>query len=195
MDELAELRRRIANIIRRGVISEVKMGSPIKVRVKLGEDEQSPWLPWCQTQSSAYVQYSDPPAVNDAVTIFSEAGDIQNGRVYPGANIDAIQVPAGSENEHVILFDDTTEVRYDRSEHHLKILLIEGGKYLIRGEGTLDGNVLITKELTVKGNIYGKSEVFDISGSMNQIRTIYNGHTHMNTPPPAPQMVVVAAEG
>ena len=36
-DEIADLRQRVANMIRRGVVSEVIPGNPVKVRVRLGK--------------------------------------------------------------------------------------------------------------------------------------------------------------
>ncbi|EGZ8549983.1 phage baseplate assembly protein V [Escherichia coli] len=188
-DEVAELRRRVADMVRRGVVEEVIPGSPVMVRVDIG-DALSPPLPWIQVQSGRYMQVSNYPAPGDAVTVISEAGDLRNGRVYPGANIDAIPVPAGSEHEHVILFDTGTEIRYDRQANVLSITLAEGGSYKITGRGTLDGPVEITDTLTVQGktkinadtqvlgNIGASQEITDKTGSMSKIREIYNTHDH-----------------
>ena len=188
-DEVAELRRRVADMVRRGVVDEVIPGSPVMVRVDIG-DVLSPPLPWIQVQSGRYMQVSNYPAPGDAVTVISEAGDLRNGRVYPGANIDAIPVPEGSEYEHVILFDTGTEIRYDRQANALSITLAEGGSYKITGRGTLDGPVEITDTLTVQGkatmnaeavvkaDLMVGGEVSDYHGTMSQIRIVYNGHNH-----------------
>ncbi|EFB5187752.1 phage baseplate assembly protein V [Escherichia albertii] len=188
-DEVAELRRRVANMVRRGVVEEVIPGSPVRVRVDIG-DVISPPLPWIQVQSGHYMQASNYPAPGDAATVISEAGDLCNGQVYPGVNIDAIPVPAGSEHEHIILFDTGTEIRYDRQANALFITLAEGGSYKITGKGTLDGPVEITDTLTVQGkttlnadavvkaNLSVGGEVSDHRGTMSQIRLVYNGHTH-----------------
>ncbi|EIY3353993.1 phage baseplate assembly protein V [Escherichia coli] len=153
-------------------------------------DVLSPPLPWIQVQSGRYMQVSNYPAPGDAVTVISEAGDLRNGRVYPGANIDAIPVPEGSEYEHVILFDTGTEIRYDRQANALSITLAEGGSYKITGRGTLDGPVEITDTLTVQGkatmnaeavvkaDLMVGGEVSDYHGTMSQIRIVYNGHNH-----------------
>lgn len=82
-DEVAELRRRVADMVRRGVVDEVIPGSPVMVRVDIG-DVLSPPLPRIQVQSGRYMQVSNYPAPGDAVTVISEAGDLRNGRVYPG---------------------------------------------------------------------------------------------------------------
>ncbi|OVV21862.1 baseplate assembly protein [Klebsiella pneumoniae] len=171
MDEIADLRQRIANMVRRGVISEVRMASPVMVRVRCGE-LPSPWLPWCQTQSGKHLQVSNPPAVGDAVTILSEAGDIRNGRVYPGANIAAVPVPSTSEDEHVMAFDNGTKISYDRSKNHLSIQLAEGGTWSIKGDGEIDG------ELLVKKSIQSEADISDKDGKMSKIRTTYNQHDH-----------------
>ncbi len=188
-DEVAELRRRVADMVRRGVVEEVIPGSPVMVRVDIG-DALSPPLPWIQVYSGRYMRVSNYPSPGDSVTVISEAGDLRNGRVYPGANIDAIPVPAGSEDEHVVLFDTGTEIRYDRKASALTITLADGGSYKITGKGTLDGPVEITDTLTVQGkttvnaateikedlNVGG--EVCDYRGTMSQIRLVYNGHNH-----------------
>ncbi|EGB2526586.1 phage baseplate assembly protein V [Salmonella enterica] len=188
-DEIADLRRRVANMIRRGVVSEVRMGSPVTVRVAIG-NITTPFLPWIQTQSGRHMQVSNPPAPGDAVTVLSESGDLRNGQVWPGQNIDAIPVPAPSEKHHIIRFDDGTAVRYDREAKSLTITLSEGGTYRITGKGTLDGPVEITDTLTVqgktqinadtkvKGNIGASEEITDKTGSMSGIRKIYNSHNH-----------------
>lgn len=190
MEEIIrDLQKRLANMIRRGVITEVQMGSPVKVRVGFGKII-SPLLPWCQTQSSKTVQVSDPPAVGDAVTVLSEAGDIRNGRVYPGDNIDAVPVPDGSDKEHITRYADGTEIRYNQEAHDLQITLAEGGTYTIKGKGTLDGPVTITKSLTVNenatvegtthsvGNLSSAAEVSDSKGSMSQVREVFDDHDH-----------------
>lgn len=176
-DELADLRQRVANMVRRGVITEVIPGKIVKVRVQLG-DVPSPPLPWCNMLSSGNFQARSLPKTGDAVTILSEAGDLRNGRVYPGANINAVQVPDGEESELAFVFENGTEFRYSQDNNTLSLILAEGGKYIIKGEGTLDGPVTITETLTVMQNIYGMAEVYDVSGTMNGIRMTYNGHNH-----------------
>lgn len=174
---LRDLQLRLANVVRRGVIHSVVVGNPVRVRVRLGEIV-SPLLPWCQTQAGANVQVSNPPAVGDAVTLLCESGELRNGRVYPGANIDAVPVPAGKDSEHVTRYGDGTEVRYDRDTHALSIILTDGGTWTIKGEGTLDGNVRITQGLQVGEDINAGGEVADKTGTMSAIRETYNDHNH-----------------
>lgn len=188
-DISGDLQRRLANIVRRGVIHSVQPGSVPKCRVDLG-DIVTAWLPLCQGFSGANRSDSNPYAVGDAVTILSEAGELNNGRVFPGWNTGAVPVPEGSDNEHITRYGDGTEIRYDRAAHALTIVLAASGTYKIVGKGTLDGPVEITDTLTVQGktqinadanvagNIAATEEIADGNGSMNAVRQTFNGHDH-----------------
>ncbi|MEG9495042.1 phage baseplate assembly protein V [Pantoea dispersa] len=184
-----DLQRRLANLIRRGVIHSVRNGEMPKCRVDLG-DIVTAWLPLCQGFAGTNRSDSNPYAVGDAVTVLSEAGELTNGRVFPGWNTGAQPVPAGSESEHITRYSDGTEIRYDRDAHALTIMLAAGGTYKIIGKGTLDGPVEITDTLTVQGktqmnsdavvtgNIGASGEIEDGKGTMNDIRRVHNDHDH-----------------
>lgn len=188
-DISGDLQRRLANIVRRGVIHSIQLGSVPKCRVDLG-DIVTAWLPLCQGFSGANRADSNPYAMGDAVTVLSEAGELNNGRVFPGWNTGALPVPEGNESEHITRFGDGTEIRYDRAAHALTIVLADGGTYKIVGKGTLDGPVEITDTLTVQGktqinadtnvagNIGAAQEITDAKGSMSAIRQTFNGHDH-----------------
>lgn len=160
-----------------------------KCRVDLG-DIITTWLPLCQGFSGTNRADSNPYAVGDAVTVLSEAGDLNNGRVFPGWNTGKLPVPEGSDSEHITRYSDGTEIRYDRNAHALTITLADGGTYKIVGKGTLDGPVEITDTLTVQGktqinadtsvagNIGASKEITDKSGSMSKIREVFNNHDH-----------------
>lgn len=191
-DMEGDLQRRLANIVRRGVIQAVKHGKIPKCRVSIGE-LVTDWLPLCQGFSGGFRSDVNPCTVGDAVTVLSEGGDLNNGRVFPGWATGGAPVPEGSESEHITVYGDGTEVRYDREAHALTITIAEGGTYKIVGKGTLDGPVEITDTLTVqgkstmnadvsvKGNIGATKEISDGKGKMSGIRITYNGHTHTET--------------
>ncbi|CAM6436364.1 Phage baseplate assembly protein V [Citrobacter sedlakii] len=184
-----DLQRRLANIVRRGVIHSVTHDRIPKCRVDLG-DNITGWLPLCQGFSGMNRADSNPYAVGDAVTVLSEAGELNNGRVFPGWNTGGLPVPEGSDSEHITRYGDGTEIRYDRAEHALTITVAENGTYKIIGKGTLDGPVEITDTLTVqgktqinadtavKGNIGASQEITDKTGSMSGIRKTFNSHDH-----------------
>lgn len=66
--------------------------------------------------------------------MLSEAGELNNGRVFPGWNTGGLPVPEGSDSEHITRYGDGTEIRYDRAAHALTITLAEGGTYKIIGK-------------------------------------------------------------
>lgn len=191
-DMEGDLQRRLANIVRRGVIHSTQHGKIPKCRVSIGE-LVTDWLPLCQGFSGGFRSDVNPCMEGDAVTVLSEAGDLNNGRVFPGWATGGAPVPEGSESEHITVYGDGTEVRYDRKAHALTITIAAGGTYKIVGKGTLDGPVEITKTLTVqgvttinanttvKGNIGATGEISDGKGKMSGIRMTYNGHTHTET--------------
>lgn len=189
---LADIQRRLSNMIRRGVIHSVSHGTQPKCRVAIGKNITG-WLPLCQGFSGSNRSDSNPYAVGDAVTVISEAGELLNGRVFPGWNTGKMPVPQGSDSEHITVYSDGTEIRYDRSAHALKITLADGGTYEIEGKGTLRGPVEITDTLTVQGktqinadtsvsgNIDATKEISDKTGNMSGIRTTFNDHDHDET--------------
>jgi phage baseplate assembly protein V len=188
-DISGDLQRRLANIVRRGVIHSVQQDGVPKCRVDLG-DIVTAWLPLCQGFSGANRADSNPYAVGDAVTVLSEAGELNNGRVFPGWNTGTLPVPEGSDSEHITRYGDGTEIRYDRAAHALTITLAASGTYKIVGKGTLDGPVEITDTLTVQGktqinadtnvagNIGAAQEITDGKSSMSSIRQTFNSHDH-----------------
>lgn len=191
-DMEGDLQRRLANIVRRGVIHSTQHGKIPKCRVSIGE-LVTDWLPLCQGFSGGFRSDVNPCTVGDAVTVLSEGGDLNNGRVFPGWATGGAPVPEGSESEHITVYGDGTEVRYDREAHALTITIAAGGTYKIVGKGTLDGPVEITNTLTVqgvttinanttvKGNIGATGEISDGKGKMSGIRMTYNDHTHTET--------------
>lgn len=189
-DILADLQRRLANIVRRGVIHSVRTDGGIpECQVDLG-DIVTTWLPIFQGFAGKNRSDNEPFAVGDPVTVLSEAGELNNGRVFPGWNTGAMPVPDGAEGEHITRYGDGTEIRYNRDEHTLRIVLAAGGSYRIVGNGTLDGQVEITNTLTVQGttqinadtrvtgNIGATEEITDKKGSMSKIREVFNHHDH-----------------
>jgi len=188
-DIAGDLQRRLANIVRRGVIHSIQTGNVPKCRVDLGEIVTA-WLPLCQNFAGKNRADFNPYAVGDAVTVLSEAGELNNGRVFPGWNTGAMPVPEASDSEHVTRYGDGTEVRYDQLSHALTITLAQNGTYTIKGEGRLEGNVVITKSLTVEedtevrgkieadGDVSSGAEVSDSKGRMSSVREIFNTHEH-----------------
>ncbi|MFZ4832756.1 phage baseplate assembly protein V [Rouxiella sp. Mn2063] len=186
---LGDLQRRLANMVRRGVIHSINNGPQPVCRVALGEIVTG-WLPLYQTYAGQNRADSNPYMVGDAVTVLSEAGDLNNGRVLPGWNTGKLPVPLGDDGEHITTYGDGTEVRYNRNSHALRIKIANNGTYEIIGQGTLRGPVEITDTLTVqgettlnsqtaiRGNLSVTGEISDGKSTIDRVREIFNSHNH-----------------
>ena len=151
----ADVFRRLRDIIRRGVVQEVKMKPP-RVRISFGGDHKSGWLQWFTLATSERVEWS-APKVGDPVTVISEGGDLRNGVVFPGLLIDGRAVPSDKPNEHVTAYCDGATLTYDTVSHVLTWQGVEGGIVRIIAESKVEiigrDEVTVTSENVV--NIHG----------------------------------------
>lgn len=151
----ADMFRRLRDIIKRGVVKEVKM-SPPRVRVTFGGEHQSGWLQWFTLATSERVDWS-APKVGDPVTVISEGGDLRNGVVFPGLLVDGRAVPSNKPNEHVTAYCDGATSTYNTETHVLTWKGVQGGAVRIIAESKVDilgkDEVTVTSENVV--NIHG----------------------------------------
>lgn len=212
--ELADLARRVRNMVRKGVVHSVQM-SPPRCRVSLGVDPVTQrehvtgWLVW-GAQADASRQEWNVPAVGSPVTILSESGDLRQGTVYPGGITDDQTPASDSPTQHITRFSNGAYFMYDSAANHYEISLPAGGTVKIIGPGgiELDADVVITKTLTVNqnasvgGDLAAKGDITDKdgeSGSIQDLRDMYNIHDHEyndgTTSPPNQKVTQVKNEG
>lgn len=176
---LAEMWRRMNNMIRRGTVHSVQLKPP-RVRVTFGTDpvnnteHVTAWLPW-YTRADAGVQSWSVPAVGCPATVLSEGGDLRNGVVLVGLITDD-QTPAGeSGDEYVTRYGNGAGVSYSTTENAMAISLPGGGKLSV----VSPGGVHIEGDVNINGGLTATT-VSDEKGSMQEIRAIYNEHEHPN---------------
>ena len=101
MNAIAELRRRLDNMIRSGTIAEVDHGDPAQgrqpcCRVKTGNITTG-WLPFFTVRAGSTNEWN-PVSVGEQCTILSPSGDLAQGQVlaglYSGANPPCSNNPA-----------------------------------------------------------------------------------------------------
>jgi phage baseplate assembly protein gpV len=80
--EIAQLAQAIERVVMVGTVTEIDAPAA-RVRVSLGTDAVSDWLPFVQF-GSATVRVWIPPVVGSQVTVFSPGGDTTRGLVFPG---------------------------------------------------------------------------------------------------------------
>ena len=208
---LVELARRLANVVRPGVVAEVDFSSAARarVRIKYGESDFSSaavtdWLPWLAPRAGGDTQWW-PPEIGEQVVILAPSGELSNGIVLGSLYSDAHPAPETDPDKHLVRYSDGAEISYDRAAHRLRAVLPAGGAaeitapdgVTITGDVTIDGGVTVTGgvsatgDVEADGNVEAGGQVEDLNGTMTEMRTTYNGHVHgvppgVVTPPPAP---------
>ncbi|WP_259468978.1 phage baseplate assembly protein V, partial [Salmonella enterica] len=152
---LADLFRRLHNLIRRGLVAEVQL-SPPRCRVSFGGEHKTGWLQWYTLATSERVDWS-APKIGDPVTVISEGGDLRNGVALLGLLVDDRGAPSIKPNEHVTAYCDGATDTYDTKTHVKTWQGVPGGIVRILGESKIEilgrADVTITSENVV--NIHG----------------------------------------
>lgn len=158
--ELAELQRRLANVVRIGKIAEVDR---TKGRVKVAfNGVTSPWLPW-QTARAGAVKNWSPPAVGEQVAVVSPFGEFGSGFVLSGAiNYDSQAAPDSRENVERI--DLPSGGAYE-IHHEGTTFKVSGGKITFDGPVEFTGNLSVTGKITATQDIETTADV--IAGTIH----------------------------
>ncbi len=125
----------------------------------------------------------------------------------PLEGAEAIALAVGGSRSHmvVIAVDDRRYRPTGLKPGETCVYTDKGDRVHIREDGTIEvvasakvyvdaplvectGDAKVTGDLHVGGNIVCDGDVSDRRGSMQEMRTRYNSHTHGNTPPPVPAM-------
>ncbi len=176
LERLAELERRMANIVLTGTIIEADY-SIARVRVKAGEIETG-WLPWITQRASKDSDWW-APEVGEQVLLLCPNGSPELGVVQPAIYQTAHPAPESNENVRKAVFEDGTAISYDRTAHLLTINVAGGvgAKFHLISEG--DGEITSTGDLKLKGaTITMEGPVTQTGGDMTSDGISAQGHTH-----------------
>jgi len=181
--DIAEILRRIENIIRTGTIAKVDYATAL-VRVKYDEDEKgndvlTNWRPWLTHRASNNVTWH-APEIGEQVLLLSPSGDIALTFVLPAVYKDTHPSPRTSADKILLKTKDGAEFEYDRSISHLQITLPAAGTTEVYSPLGLHfiGDSLFTGNINSTENITAAKDVTDKIRSMSADRIIYNGHKH-----------------
>ena len=203
---LIELARRLANVVRPGVVAEADYALA-RVRVQYGgPGAVTGWLPWLAGRSGGDREWW-APEIGEQVLILAPSGELSNGIVLAAIYQTSRPAPASSSDVHLVRYSDGAEIEYDRAEHRLRAVLPEGGAaeitapdgVTIIGDVTVTGDVAVTGGVTATedieadgnvtadgnveagGNVEADGNVSDGSATtstMAAMRTKYNAHVH-----------------
>lgn len=147
--ELAELSRRLENIIRFGTIAQIDYGEK-KVRVQTG-DILTNWLNW-RVARAGTTRTWNPPTVGEQVMILSPSGELANGLVMPSIYSDEYDAPSADENLHTTHYPDGAVVSYNHATGELIASGIQTGLIQASTSITLDTPMTyLTGQLEVEG--------------------------------------------
>lgn len=163
---LANILLRLNNLIRTGIIIEVKQG---KVKVQSGSlvTRLVPYLTARAGDCTTWWQ----PSINEQVLLFCPSGEINNAIVLPAIYNSSNQPPEDFSNEHKIIYKDGTTVSYN---YENKILNIETS-----GEVKIKASKLTIEAET---NVIGKLNATDIIKSdIDVVANNKSGKNHTHT--------------
>lgn len=149
---IAELTRRIDNLLRIGTVAEVKGNS---CRVKTGEllTQFRPFF----TRRAGTAKTSWRPTVGEQVMLLSLSGDLTNAYILPALYSDENPEPDDNNNRERTVYPDGAVIEYAPDTSALKVTGIKTAIVQASERVTIDcpnseftGNVLVKKKLTVE---------------------------------------------
>lgn len=181
--EIAELKRRMDNMVRLGTIVEAdyQKGPPM-ARVNYGESE-SGWIAFMADRANGQEVSWDAPEIGERVLVLALSGDPANARILPGS-LYCEDHPAPSINPDVItrMHKDGAHDTYDREAHLRTIQIPEEGELKIMVGDTLvsvRGSHVMIQSDTI--TLDGETILLD-GGSSVTLKSptiILDGETHL----------------
>jgi len=145
---LAELERRLWNLLRLGVVAEADYAGAL-VRVRSG-DLLTGWIPWLTRRASNDADWW-APEVGEQVVLLSPGGEPEQAVALPALYQSAHSAPAAIEYVRRVTYADGTTVEYDRDAHILKVYCV--GDIQVRAAGDVKLSVDGSVTANVSGNV------------------------------------------
>ena len=142
--ELAEVARRLANMIRVGVVAELDTDVQ-RVRVRYDTDDDgapilSAWTPWLVPRAGPDRTWW-APEVGEQVVLLSPCGELTQALALPALYSDTHPAPSADAHKRVVKHSDDALFEYDRAAHRYTITLPDDGEMLVTiGDTTLTVN-------------------------------------------------------
>ena len=163
---IAELERRLSNLLRLGVIDKADYAAA-RVKVKSG-DLVTGWIPWLTRRAS---EDSDwwAPEEGEQVVLLSPDGDPAQAVALPALYQGKNPPPADAKTVRRVKFADGTVIEYDRAAHEFKAeikgraeIKVEKTLYAEVGEAVTvksDSDVTVTAAGDLAAIAYGDADV------------------------------------
>jgi len=122
--DLTDLERRVANVVRFGVISAADYATA-RVRVTAGKITTA-WLPFIAARAHDHVTWC-PPEVGEQVVVVAPTGDLAQGVVIGAIYRNAYPAPESRPTIDRTVYADGSSVAYDREAHAFTLNVVEAG--------------------------------------------------------------------
>ncbi|MBS9529969.1 phage baseplate assembly protein V [Wolbachia endosymbiont of Rhagoletis cerasi] len=119
---ISELNRKLANIIRIGLVKEVDY-EKARVRVKIGEFITD-WLPWVTARAGEDRSWF-VPNIDEQVIVLSPFGELSLGVVLPAIYQEKYPPPENKKEISSVVFKDGTKLLYDKEKHHFEVDVVD----------------------------------------------------------------------
>lgn len=182
--EVAELNRRLANIIRIATVAEIDYNSA-KVIVEIGE-LRSDWLPWLTSRAGNNVTWSAPD-IGEQVVVMAPSGDLSQAVIMSALYQNNFPAQENTGDVHAIEYGDGTKISYNRQTHNLDVVLCTEGSTNIETNAGLtiiaqDGGIQVTGDTTITGAVDITGDVtitgkVDITGNVGITGTLKSSDT------------------
>lgn len=170
---IADILRRLENLIRPGVIAEVDPEAP-RCRVKTG-GLLTDWLPF-DVERAGQDRTWDAPSIGEQCLVFSPSGNPAIGFIVGRFNSDAHPAPDNDPARHHRRYRDGAVIEYDTASHTLRATLPAGGQAEIiatgglhivgpithEGDYTQTGNQTVTGTVTVSDDVVAGEQAISL---------------------------------
>ncbi|PHI29243.1 phage baseplate assembly protein V [Budvicia aquatica] len=189
LDVITDLRRRLDNLLRIGVISALDPARPY-CRVKTGELETG-WIKWiCQRAGGDSDWW--PPTVGEQVLLLCLGGELTTAFALVGIYSDDNPPPSLSPTARKIKFSDGAVIEYEAATSTLningaktvfidnadKITASAGTKIMLNSPVVECSSLLITQSLQVNGGGTMKGNINHSGGSFSSNGVVVDTHIH-----------------
>jgi phage baseplate assembly protein V len=134
---LSEVERRLANMVKIGVISAVDHDAK-KIRVEAG-GMNSAWLPWPVEMGRNFRRWR-PLREGQQVIMVAPSGELAQAAVIGMLYSSSLDAPDSNPDLDLTLFDDSTRVQYDSAAHQLDVDLGSSSLAMNRDSITMTSN-------------------------------------------------------
>lgn len=164
--DFAELERRLANLVRIGVIEAADYAKAM-VRVHC-DGFTTEWLPWMTRRAGGDIDWW-APEVGEQVMVIAPSGLMEGAFVMPALYSNAKPEPESSPNRHTVRYQNGDVVTHDRTDGSWTIqcagpvTVTAGGPVTVNApsvtidspQTTCTGNLTVQKKLTYQGGMAG----------------------------------------